>query len=71
METKIRAGTDISEHRASDACNAKPVMEVLPQTAIDVKWDSVSLSRQMTKTGSTEGRTYNMQKNNVIRKIIL
>lgn len=45
-ETQIREGTQISRQWALEACNTKPVMEVAPQTAIDVPWDCVSLSKQ-------------------------
>lgn len=46
VETQIREGTHISGQWALDACNTKPVMEVSPQTAIDVPWDCVSPNKQ-------------------------
>lgn len=48
VETQIRERTDISGQWALYACNTKPVMEVSPQTAIDVLWDCVSQDKRET-----------------------
>lgn len=46
VETQIRGRPDISGQWAWDACNTKPVMEVSPQTDIDVPWDCMTQNKQ-------------------------